>query len=319
MNPYLFTTALTVLIYRAVKGGSLTGRGIAAAIATALVHGAHPWAAPFLLLVAFYSLGTAATKAKHGAKAALTVSSTSSGSSARRGATQVFANSLVASVLTALHAALYAPSCFAAKDLLVVGIVVNYAAVTADTLSSELGMLSRGAPRLVTTLRPCARGTNGGVSLGGVVAGAAGAAAIGLLAVALLPFCSDWSGARKAAFAAFVAVAGTAGSLLDSLLGALLQETVVDVRSGKVVEAPGGGKVLVSSSHSAASPSGAAEPSRKVVAGYGLLSNNGVNFVMALLTSLAAMGVAGWWWHGDAFLALRELVGACGGNGFCAV
>jgi uncharacterized membrane protein len=206
----------------------------------------------------------------------------------------------------------------------------NYAAVTADTLSSELGILSRRGPRLITTLQPCPPGTNGGVSGTGLLAGAAGAAVIAVVSVLLLPFCG-WTLAEKARFVGFITAVGTAGSVLDSLLGAVLQESVVDVRSGKVVEAPGGGKVLVQPGERRLSvgsrPVGVVgkgdddathTPSRKVVAGWGVLSNNGVNFVMALLTSLGAMAVAGYWWHGDALKGWKEVVGACGGDGFCA-
>lgn len=41
--------------------------------------------------------------------------------------------------------------------------------------------------------------------------------------------------------------AGIAGTILDSLLGALFQASVVDVKSGRIVEGEGGRKVLVHS------------------------------------------------------------------------
>ena len=82
-----------------------------------------------------------------------------------------------------------------------------------------------------------------------------------LTAVVLLPFCPvietsmstglrpgfegghSWGLVEKLAFVAFVTAWGGLGSLLDSVLGALLQESVVDVRTGKIVEGRGGQKV----------------------------------------------------------------------------
>ena len=46
-------------------------------------------------------------------------------------------------------------------------------------------------------------------------------------------------------FTQAIALAGLGGSILDSVLGAVLQASVVDVHSGKVVEGAGGRKVLV--------------------------------------------------------------------------
>jgi len=141
----------------------------------------------------------------------------------------------------------------------------NYAAVAADTFSSELGILSPSHPRLITApWRSVPPGTNGGVTPTGLLAGAAGALVIALTAATLLPFCAStysrtklfeagvsadagWSSESKAAFVAAVTLIGLCGSLLDSFLGATLQASVLDVRMGKVVEGAGGGKVPVHS------------------------------------------------------------------------
>ena len=56
----------------------------------------------------------------------------------------------------------------------------HYAAVAADTYSSELGILSKSKPRLITTLNTVPPGTNGGVTAAGVLAGALGAFTIGI-------------------------------------------------------------------------------------------------------------------------------------------
>lgn len=167
----------------------------------------------------------------------------------------------------------------------------NYAAVAADTLSSELGILARSPPRLITTLRVCPPGTNGGVTAAGLGAGVAGAFTIAVIGAALTPFCEGTGFGERARFVALITAAGVAGTLLDSLLGALLQESVVDTRSGKIVEAPGGGRVLVAPRFGSTAP-----PSRKVLTGRGLLTNNGVNFAMALNISVGAMAVASVLW-----------------------
>lgn len=139
---------------------------------------------------------------------------------------------------------------------MVVGIIANYAAVAADTFSSELGILSKSKPRLITslTLRQVPPGTNGGVTLGGLAAGLLGSLIIVAASVALLPFCPaslptyGWSLMKRQRFSFAMAIWGALGSLLDSFLGGWLQRSVVDTRTGRIVEGEGGKTVLVSKS-----------------------------------------------------------------------
>ena len=124
----------------------------------------------------------------------------------------------------------------------------NYAAVAADTFSSELGILSKTKPFLITApWRIVPPGTNGGVTTTGLAAGMYGGLLMGLVAMFMLPFCKEWHSIDTFRFAISITLAGIAGTVLDSLLGALFQASVVDVKSGRIIEGEGGRKVLVHS------------------------------------------------------------------------
>ena len=83
----------------------------------------------------------------------------------------------------------------------------------------------------------------------GLQAGALGAFILSATSTLLLPFCADWTIAEKAKYTLALTAAGFSGTLLDSLLGALFQASVVDLHSGKIVEGSGGRKVLIHSSN----------------------------------------------------------------------
>jgi uncharacterized membrane protein len=175
--------------------------------------------------------------------------------------------------------------------------MANYAAVTADTLSSELGILSSSQPVLITRpWRVVPKGTNGGVTLAGLLAGVGGSAAIAATSVLFLTFCSGSTLTGPGTFLVLTAL-GTIGTLLDSLLGAILQASVVDRRTGKIIEGPGGVKVLVKSrpkpptqsQEHARNPSG--EESRLVNSGADILDNNQINLLMASIVSITGMMV----------------------------
>jgi uncharacterized protein (TIGR00297 family) len=91
------------------------------------------------------------------------------------------------------------------------------AAVNADTWATELGVLSRRPPRLITTGKVVERGSSGGVTLVGYLAVLAGAALIGVAAVLFSP------GLPALGLLAIILLGGLAGSTFDSFLGATVQ------------------------------------------------------------------------------------------------
>lgn len=97
------------------------------------------------------------------------------------------------------------------------------AAATADTWSSELGRLSTSLPRLVTNGKRVPPGTSGAISLYGSIASTGGAALIG--AVAALAVGSGMPG-EVPIVGVFIVItmAGIGGGVLDSVLGATIQE-----------------------------------------------------------------------------------------------
>jgi uncharacterized protein (TIGR00297 family) len=123
---------------------------------------------------------------------------------APRNAWQVLANGGVATVC--VIAALGASSPFNAA------FAGAFAAASADTWGTEIGTLVRRRPVSILTFRAMEPGLSGGVSLLGTVATIAGALCVAVVA-SLLRVAPLWP----------VAVAGVAGALLDSVVGASLQ------------------------------------------------------------------------------------------------
>lgn len=98
------------------------------------------------------------------------------------------------------------------------------ATVTADTWATELGTLSKTAPRLITNGRAVEIGTSGGVSALGTAVSFVGGLLIGLTAGVLgaVAGLHPWSAALWVALSG--ALSGAAGSFIDSLMGATVQQ-----------------------------------------------------------------------------------------------
>ena len=133
-----------------------------------------------------------------------------------RDAVQVMANGGVAAVMAL--ASLLAREW--TRSLLIAGFGGSVATATADTWATEIGSRSRSRPRSIVTLRPTVSGASGGVTAAGLTASAVGAALIA--AVASAPFTSTFRHASKRAIP--IALGGLTGSLVDSVLGATIQE-----------------------------------------------------------------------------------------------
>ncbi|XP_051139925.1 protein PGR isoform X2 [Andrographis paniculata] len=135
---------------------------------------------------------------------------------------QVLFNSGIATILVLIAWKLMGSKdyCLDSKEsgpvtALIGGILGHYCCCNGDTWSSELGVLSQDQPRLITTLKPVRKGTNGGVTKAGLLAAAAGGSVI------------------------VSAIAGLCGSLVDSVLGATLQYSGFCTVRNKVVGKPG--------------------------------------------------------------------------------
>jgi uncharacterized protein (TIGR00297 family) len=196
----------TIVAYLAYRIHSLNRSGaIAALIVGTIVFGIGGWQWSILLLLFFLTssgLSRAFKKRKQGLSEKFSKGS-------ERDAGQVFGNGGLATLFVLVHT-LYPESMIGW-----VGFAASLAAVNADTWATELGVLNPTPPRMITNLgKRVEKGTSGGVSLFGTLASLLGAAVIALPAAW---FAHNWT------LLPIIALAGLAGSLFDSLLGATVQ------------------------------------------------------------------------------------------------
>lgn len=161
--------------------------------------------------------------------------------------------------------------------------IAHYCTANADTWASELGVLSKHDPRLVTSLflRSVPRGTNGGMSDLGTAASAAGGLFIGVVFWAMSFAVSSPTGGQSAQYPVLVfsLLCGLLGSLVDSLLGATLQATYYSKDRKCIVKHVNGG-------------SQSSDKSIVRICGMDVLSNEAVNFWSILLTMVLSLWLA---------------------------
>ena len=194
---------------------SLSGSGAVAAVPVGglVVAGGGWWWG--VVLVVFFATSSALSGVGRRARGQAAPMTARGG---ERDVVQVLANGGVATMLAGVAA-------FAEGDLRV-GVFAAFAgaiaAVTADTWATELGAFSRTPPRSITSGRTVAPGVSGGVTPVGTLASAGGAGVIA--GVAAVGSVFGWAPAADGArLLVAVTVAGVAGSLTDSVLGATVQ------------------------------------------------------------------------------------------------
>lgn len=212
----LFSIIITFLAYRR---GSLSQSGAAGAlIVGTLIFGLGGWVWGVVLGVFFVS-SSLLSHFKEREKAAVAEKFEKGH---RRDIAQVFANGGLGAFIALLS--VLVPESAVPADMwffLFIGIM---ATVTADTWATELGTLSKAAPRLITSGRVVEVGTSGGVSPLGTGVSFGGGLLIGLTAGLLAPLAGllPWSATLPVALIG--ALSGAAGSLIDSLMGATVQQ-----------------------------------------------------------------------------------------------
>lgn len=267
------------LAFKGYRGGSLDTSG---AVGAALVGWGTLYAGVRfgVVLGAFFFLSSAMTRVGGEIKKRIDENHVPGKASGARNWIQVAANGLVPTFLAMSYSfATGGPEYLlgvnnAFETPLAAAFIGYYGCCCGDTWSSELGVLSRKMPRLITTGKECKPGTNGGVTTLGLVASAAGGFAVGFAfwcgglfvpvvtgnVTLALQFAAQWP------VLVIGLGAGLVGSLMDSLLGATIQFSGYCSERRRMVSKPG--------------------PTVTRTSGLNFLSNSAVNFVTASLCAL---------------------------------
>ncbi|HEX6250691.1 MAG TPA: DUF92 domain-containing protein [Gemmatimonadaceae bacterium] len=188
-------------------------------IAAALVGGAAIVAGVSWLVVLLLYFAAATAVSRFGREAKTAKAGGVLEKSGSRDAFQVLANGGAFAVGTIMYALVDEPAwlAFAAGAL---------AASSSDTWATELGLLSSSPPRSIVTGKPVQPGASGGVTLAGTGGGGLGALLVAGAAALLAP--------EVPLAAPFIG--GVAGMLVDSLVGATIQERRWCVACGRGTE-----------------------------------------------------------------------------------
>ncbi len=140
----------------------------------------------------------------------------------------------------------------------------------ADTLATEIGLLSRSRPRLITNLRKkVGAGTSGGISLLGELMVIIGSLLIGILAVFF-----EFSSIPIFTVILIALSGGIIGSHVDSILGATIQSMNRCIVCGAITESNNHHNKLTES-----------------FKGFRIIENNTVNFLSTLTGASVAVSI----------------------------
>ena len=224
---------------------------------TVIFLGGIQW---FILLASFLIIASITTRYRYEQKTKLHSAQENKGA---RGWRNVMANGGIA-ILSSLG---YGVTKLASFEMMFLGAVST---ATADTLATELGLLSSNDPRLITALsQRVRRGVSGGVTLLGE-----SATLLGSFAIAIVASVIGFSGLPPLQLWMISLISGFLGSIFDSFIGASLQSRY---------ECPICSEETENRIH--------CESFTRLKRGYAFIDNNLVNLGSTAVGALIAMGL----------------------------
>eukprot|EP01132_Coremiostelium_polycephalum_P008396 gene8396-10312_t len=182
----------TIFAIHGYRKGSLSLSGAISAWIVGVISCSSNWMFGITLL-SFYLSSSKLTKYKSSIKKQLEDNHKEGGN---RNYIQVFSNSLTATIISAIFIFI-SPSSSSTTfidfnynyytSFLICSLIGHYGCCNGDTWASELGILSKDNPILITTMKRVPKGTNGGISSLGMMASIAGGTFIGLVYYLLNP------------------------------------------------------------------------------------------------------------------------------------
>ena len=157
-----------------------------------------------------------------------------------------------------------------------VAFVGALATVNADTWATELGVLSKSSPRLITTGKIVEVGTSGAITLTGTLAALGGAALIAIVAIICEITNLNESGLNIFVLVIITCMVGLMGSLFDSLLGSTIQAIYFCDSCDKETERH---------------PTHTCGNTTRHLRGWRWLDNDWVNFISSVAGGLLAVGI----------------------------
>ncbi|CEG71377.1 hypothetical protein RMATCC62417_07121 [Rhizopus microsporus] len=283
MPHFLFAFCLsTLLVVYTQKKKSLSKDGAVGAFILGMATFSSSFNVFTVVLLAFFLSSSKLTKFKAERKRALEADYEAA---SERNLIQVICNGLLGGIAVSLFQVLVEQrnglACYDKapwSTMLLWAYIGHYGCCAGDTWASELGILNKEWPILITRLKKVPPGTNGGVSGLGLTASLAGGGFIGLMAALTLWFDQPCHGFAWEIILVGL-LSGIGGSLIDSILGATVQQSLYSEDT----------KMIVPEKRSK-------DDKVKVISGVPLLDNHQVNFASSLLTTSLCV-VAAWYLH----------------------
>lgn len=212
--------AIIVLWLRAATpAAAFTGFVITASLMfSTAIYPYQPWRTALPVVMAIFLLAFASTRIGRRRKEHLGTAESRSGRSAAQVAANLGLASLLASTFVQewmIDSHWFSPGGIAPIPVWA-PVLAALAEAAADTVSSEVGQVLGGQPRMITNLRRAEPGTDGAITVAGTLAGVVGAAIVAAVGAWAL-----FNGEPQLFWVSFAG--GSFGFLFDSLLGVSLE------------------------------------------------------------------------------------------------